>query len=213
MPIWMGKASKNIEMPEAEVLLGDFGESFMPSSTDRLYSNSPPSFRQPEARFPSTPLGFPADIWSLACLVWDVLGQRPLFESWMATDDEVLADEVDLLGKLPPEWWTRWEARSGFYAEDGEAGIRLAPERPPGTVRWGWDERLEFCIQRPRREDGLDEIGEDERAALLSMLRSMLQFEPERRATAKQLRQNCWMKRWAADKADVAQLGERYIVR
>lgn len=204
VPIWMGKASEDVEMPEAEVLLGDFGESFIPSSTDRLYSNSPPSFRPPETRFPPTLLGFPADIWSLACLVWEVLGQRPLFESWMATDDEVLADQVDLLGKLPFEWWTRWDARSAFYVEDGELGIELTPERPPGTVRRGWTERLELCIQRPRREEGLDKIGEDERAALLSMLRSMLQFEPERRATAEHLRQSGWMEHWAAPKANVA---------
>ena len=203
MPIWMGKTSEDVEMPEADVLLGDFGESFMPSSTDRFYSNSPPSFRPPETRFPPKLLGFPADIWSLACLVWEVLGQRPLFESWMATDDEVLADQVDLLEKLPFDWWTRWDARSAFYAEDGELGIGLAPERPPGTVRRGWNERLELCIQRPRREDGLDGISEDERAALLSMLKSMLQFEPGRRATTEHLRQSCWMERWAAPKANV----------
>jgi len=109
------------------------------SSTNRQYSNSPLSFRPPEAFFPPTPLGCPADIWSLACLIWEVLGQRPLFESWMVTVDEVLADEVDLLGKLPTEWWPRWDARSAFYVEDDdeESGVKLAPGRHAETVRWG----------------------------------------------------------------------------
>jgi hypothetical protein len=110
----LGKESEELEAAEAEVILSDFGESFMPSSTARFYSNAPLSFRPPEARFPPTPLGFPADIWSLACLIWEVLGRRPLLESWFATDDQVLADEVDLLGRLPPEWWTQWDARSEF---------------------------------------------------------------------------------------------------
>lgn len=201
VPIWLGKASEEVEV-EAEVILGDFGESFMPSSSSRLYSNAPLSFRPPEARFAPTPLSFPADIWSLACLIWEVFGQRPLFEAWMATDDEVLADKVDLLGKLPPEWWTRWDTRSKFYADNGEAGISLSPERPPGKMRWGWNERLEFCVQRPRRQAGLEETAEDEKAALLSMLQSMLQFEPECRATAKQLRQTYWMEHWAAHKSN-----------
>ena len=52
IPIWMGKRSEDIEMSEAQVLLSDFGESFMPASVKRLYSNSPLSYRPPEARFP-----------------------------------------------------------------------------------------------------------------------------------------------------------------
>lgn len=118
----------------------------------------------------------------------------------MATDDEVLADEVDLLGKLPQEWWTWWDACSKFYAEDGESGIMLAPERPLGTLRWGWNKGLELCIQRPRREAGFDEIVEDETAALLRMSRSMLQFNLEQRVTAKQLRRSCCMECWASCK-------------
>ncbi|KAI1198835.1 kinase-like protein [Nemania serpens] len=201
VPMWMGKSSEDIEMSEAQVLLSDFGESFMPAPVDRFYSNSPLSFRPPEAHFPSKPLGFAADIWSLACLAWEILGARPLFESSMATDDEVLADVVDLLGKLPPEWWTQWGARSEFYTEDGESGIKLAPGRLPETVRWGWNERLELCVQRPRREAGFDGISEDEWTSLLAMLRSMMHFEPDRRATAKQLLQSHWMKHWAVCKA------------
>ncbi|KAI0526212.1 kinase-like protein [Xylaria bambusicola] len=200
VPIWMGKSSEDMEMSEAEVLLSDFGESFMPASVDRFYSNSPLSFRPPEARFPSKPLGFAADIWSLACLSWEILGARPLFESSMATDDDVLADIVDLLGKPPPEWWTQWNARSQFYTEDGESGIKLAPERLPGTLRWGWSERLDLCVQRPRREAGFDGISEKEWTSLLAMLQSMMHFEPDQRATAKQILQSDWMKHWAGCK-------------
>ncbi|KAJ8125740.1 hypothetical protein O1611_g7898 [Lasiodiplodia mahajangana] len=202
VPIWMGKSSEDIQMSEAEVLLSDFGESFIPASVERFYSNSPLSFRPPEAHFSSKPLDFAADIWSLACLAWEILGARPLFESWMAADDEVVADMVDLLGKLPPEWWTQWDARSKFYTEDGESDIRLAPGRLPGTERWGWSERLEFCIQRPRRKAGFDMISEDEWTSLLAMLQSMMHFEPDQRTTTKELLQSHWMRHWAVCKTD-----------
>ncbi|KAI0104962.1 kinase-like protein [Nemania sp. FL0031] len=203
VPIWMGKGSERIQPLEAEVVLSDFGESFTPASVERFYSNSPLSFRPPEARFPSKPLDFSADIWSLACLAWEILGTRPLFESWVATDDEVLADEVDLLGKLPPEWWTQWDARSTFYTEDGESDIRLAPGSPRAARR-SWSERLEGCIQRPRREADFHIVSEDEWTSLLAMLLSMLLFEPDQRTTAKELLQSDWMKDWAVCKTNLS---------
>lgn len=194
VPAWLGKASEDIEEAEAEVLLSDFGESFLASSTSRYHSNSPLSFRPPEANFLLAPLGMSADIWSLACVIWEVLGQRPLFESWMATTDEVLADQVELLGKLPPEWWARWAARSQFYSEDKTSGvIEATRERPEGVERWGWGERLELCVQRPRREAGLPQMGDDERAVLLELLQSMIRFDPEARITARELRGSRWM--------------------
>jgi hypothetical protein len=73
VPIWLGKASKEVEVPKAGMLLSDFGESFMLSFISRLYSNTLLSFRPPEARFLPIPLGFPADIWSLVYLIWEVL--------------------------------------------------------------------------------------------------------------------------------------------
>lgn len=199
VPIWMGKSSEDVEISEGEVILSDFGESFMPASVERFHSNTPLSFRPPEARFPSKPLGFAADIWSLACLIWEILGARPLFESTMATDDEVLADMIDLLGKPPHQWWTQWDARSNFYTEDGMSSLKLAPERLQDTGRWGWNERLEFCIQKPRRDAGFEEISEQEWASLLAMLQSMMRFEPDQRATAKELLQSDWIKHWAVN--------------
>ena len=62
IPIWLGKASEDMQPSDTELLLSDFGESYMPSSTDRRHSNSPLSYRPPEARFPSAPLSFSANI-------------------------------------------------------------------------------------------------------------------------------------------------------
>ena len=41
VPVWLGKESENITLPEAHIYLIDFGESFMPSLTNRDYSSTP----------------------------------------------------------------------------------------------------------------------------------------------------------------------------
>ena len=35
------------------------------------------------------------------------------------TVDNEVEQHVDLLGKLPPGWWQRWDARSKFFNEEG----------------------------------------------------------------------------------------------
>ena len=45
------------------------------------------------------PLSFPADIWALACTIFAILGQRPLFKTWFPSDDQVIDEQVDTLGK------------------------------------------------------------------------------------------------------------------
>lgn len=42
MPVFMGKESEKVSLAESGILLTDFGESFVPSTTLRYRSNSPP---------------------------------------------------------------------------------------------------------------------------------------------------------------------------
>ena len=41
MPIWLGKASELVPLSEAQICVTDFGESCLPSTTQRHYSNTP----------------------------------------------------------------------------------------------------------------------------------------------------------------------------
>ncbi|KAI9660685.1 MAG: hypothetical protein M1821_010037 [Bathelium mastoideum] len=190
VPIWLGDASENIELPDVDTLLNDFGESFQPAKTTRHYSHTPYILRPPELFFnSSSPLSFPADIWALACTIFAILGQRPLFDTWFPSIDTIIEEQVDTLGRLPPDWWTSWKDRAKIFDEN--------LTRIDGAPRRCWEERFEFAIQKPRREFGLAEISGEEKAALSALLKSMLAFKPEERPSAQQVLQSEWMIKWA----------------
>ncbi|KAH6657689.1 hypothetical protein BKA67DRAFT_532882 [Truncatella angustata] len=76
-PVWLGEPSERITLPEAEILISDFGEAFSPLQEVRHKSHSPITIRPPETRFePDRPLGFSTDIWTLAC---HLVNKRPKF--------------------------------------------------------------------------------------------------------------------------------------
>lgn len=189
-PIWLGKASEEISSAEARIVLTDFGEAFSPSQEKKYVSRTPLVIRPPEVRFePSKPLSFPSDIWTLACSIWTIIAQRPLFEGFLATQDDMTCEHVDALGILPPEWWEKWEARQYKFTVDG-----MPIDRNPFR---SWETRFEDSVQQPRRDSNMSLFDEEERDAISSMLRSMLSFRPEDRPTAKQVLESSWMAKWA----------------
>lgn len=189
-PIWLGEPSENIVLADAKLLVVDFGVAFRPSEESRLRSYTPLEIRPPEARFdPTTPLSFASDIWSLACTIWAIIGQRSLFDSLLATQDDITCEQVDALGCLPLEWWERWEARSRKFTKTYQPiGDRCV---------WSWDQRFEDSIQEPRRGKGMATIDTKEKDAFFSMMRWMLAFRPSDRPTAKQVLETPWMRDWA----------------
>ncbi|PYI21633.1 kinase-like protein [Aspergillus violaceofuscus CBS 115571] len=192
VPIWLGAASEKITLPEARILLTDFGESFSCSNLKELKyeSRTPLVIRPPEARFePDKPLSYASDIWTLACTIWSIIAQRPLFEGFLATEDDMTREHVDTLGILPLEWWKKWEARREKFTEDGRP-INRNPFR-------SWRDRFEDSVQQPRQREGMPVLGDDERDAIFDMLRPMLAFRPEERCTTKQILESEWMVRWA----------------
>lgn len=189
-PIWMGKASEEITLAEARILLTDFGEAFSNSKELKYESRASLVIRPPEARFePDKPLSFSSDIWTLACAIWSIIAQRPLFEGFLATQDDITCEHVDTLGVLPPEWWSRWEARRHRFTEDGKP-INRNPFR-------SWDDRFEDSVQQPRRDSEMLSFDARERDAIFDMLRPMLSFRPENRPTTQQILESEWMVKWA----------------
>lgn len=104
IPGWFGARSNEIALCDEKIILGDFGESFSPDKELRLSSKTLPLLQPPEARSSDEPLSFPSDIWTLACTIWEVFGQRTLFEAFSPTADHIITDQVEALGILPPEW-------------------------------------------------------------------------------------------------------------
>ncbi|KAH7375207.1 kinase domain-containing protein [Plectosphaerella cucumerina] len=162
-PIWMGLPNNEISIENARLTLNDFGTAYRPDVDKRLVSFTPLEIRPPEARFePTEGLGFPSDIWSLGCMIWALLG-------------------VDALGPMPDEWWQKWESKTKTqsFTENG------VPK--PGRDVWTFERRFEDSNQKPRKEEGMEVLGDDERRALFDLIRSMLRFRPGDRMSASQV--------------------------
>lgn len=195
VPVSLGfsKDAEKITLSEARILLGDFGEAFAPASIIREGKDChiPLGMRPPEARFElNAPLSFPADIWSLALAIWDILGMRSLFNTDFVHPEELVSEYVDSLGPMPAHWWESWEKRIDYFEED----------ESPKQNRIKWYSLVDCFgenVQKDRRSSSdVDEFEADEVAAILELMRQMLRFQPDERSTAEQVLNSEWMVKW-----------------
>jgi serine/threonine protein kinase len=115
---------------------------------------------------------------------------KAIFSSEFATADEMVSQQIDVLGPMPLSWWKRWEERSQFFDEDGH----------PKEDRSAWPsigEAFEEGVQSFRRERKVGEFDKEETAAILDLMRRMLAFRPEERPTAEEVLKSEWMVKWA----------------
>ena len=98
---------------------------------------------------PQESLSFPSDIWALACAIWQLIGLCQLFDDFMCvlTVGNVIEQHVDLLGKLPPEWWQRWDAGSKFFNEEGVRIDRIVE----GALMGSFEQRFDDNVQEWKR--------------------------------------------------------------
>jgi serine/threonine-protein kinase SRPK3 len=107
---WDGKRSSPLKLSEAEIVLADFGESFVPSTstTSRYHPNSADYYSPPEVFFfcLRSHRSFPSDIWALACTIWEIIAERSLFDECWTIADEVTVDPL-----VSYRRWHKWDAR------------------------------------------------------------------------------------------------------
>ncbi|KAG6171220.1 hypothetical protein E4U27_007218 [Claviceps purpurea] len=115
---WVYGATR-LPLSEAILILSDFGVAFRPGDKSRFESYTPLVLRLPESLFePETPLTFASDIWSLGCVIVEILAHRSLISGYsLETQDEMTAAQVYLQGPMPPTWWRKWDKRSIYYDE------------------------------------------------------------------------------------------------
>lgn len=207
VPAFLGCRPQEVTLPESAILLADFGESYVPSASpgsQRNYCHAPLRVTPPEAHFAVGELGFPADIWALACVIWEVVGgSGSLFGTGFFPDNDTLRkDWVHVLGRLPDEWWDAWdgEYRRDLFNEDGS----VRPDRRDYFISCdsGLEARFEMMVQEPRNEEDLQVFLDDEKAALLEILRAMLAYKPGNRINAQDLLCTEWMIRWGLPAKD-----------
>ncbi|RKK69660.1 hypothetical protein BFJ69_g12514 [Fusarium oxysporum] len=191
LPVWLGLPSDDISLCDAKLLLSDFGVAFRPADKTKCESNAPLVVRPLESYFePTKPLTFESDIWSLSCLIFELFAHRSLIDGIIAPQDDITAQQVLLQGIPPPEWWDKWDKRSKWFDNKGQA---LSNEQDI----WSWDRRFRQWIQEPRKSEGMETINSEEAAALLDLLKRMLSWKPENRLQAQQILESGWVKEWA----------------
>lgn len=179
---------------DPEIIISDYGASFVVSQTPSPTLLTPALYSPPEEFF-SDKITTAADVWTLGVVLYDALGERPLFETFAWDPDDIIAEMVNTLGQMPERWWDSWKNRSEFFNQDGSWITNFQRISTPVFRRLHqrmWDmgrgETPETCEW---------DVASGEFKALEDMLRAMMTFEPADRPTAKQLMMSEYMVKWA----------------
>lgn len=138
-------------------------------------------YRSPETII-GVPYGPSADIWSLACMVFELLTGDFLFEPrkgyYYDKDDDHLAQMIELLGRMPKNFALSGKNSKRFFDPTGHLrkirGLNYWPLHRVLT------EKYRFIPK--------------EAEALADFLQEMLIWYPEKRATAQEMLEHPWLK-------------------
>ncbi|KAK6844090.1 kinase domain-containing protein [Apiospora arundinis] len=176
------------------ITISDYGTSFFVATTHSPELHTPPLFLPPEDFF-HEPITLAADIWTLGVNLYEVMGERPLFESFSCDRDDIFADIISTLGLPPARWWKKWENCGLFFEPDGSWSSNIERIYTPGfrpLHQRMWDmgrgqtpETCEWDVQGGELRD------------LEDLLKSMLVYNPAERPTAEQLMISDYMVKWA----------------
>ena len=189
----LGQPANLIHKPV--VTINDFGTSFFAKDEKNPRLHTPMLYAPPEDLF-SESITTAADIWTLGINLYDIMGERPLFEVIGADRDDIIGEMVSTLGPLPARWWQKWENRNEFFSEDGQSWahdycrISTPVSRPLHQRIWemGRGETPETCEWN---------VKNGELAALEDLIRRMLSYEPSQRITAAEAMESEYMVKWA----------------
>ena len=123
-----------------------------------------------------------SDIWSLACIVFELVTGDFLFqpekgETFTKNDDHV-AKFIQTLGKMPKNFAKRGEYYNKFFTKEGK--MRRVKEIKHISIK-------DILVKKYH-------FKEFEAQALSEFLLPMLEFYPERRASARELLRHPWLK-------------------
>jgi len=175
----------NSTLLQENILLIDFGQSFPFRSPPTDYEPATaPEYISPEAYFEGR-IGPPADVWALACTIFQIRAGSPLFVAFLGGMNLVLKEIVATLGKMPDPWWGAFESRHVWFDEDGN------PKVPGSAEKTSIKQELASIgsqdASRGIRDDGLmaerpeTMLDEVEIEMLGDLLEKMLCYHPQDR--------------------------------
>ncbi|CEM14746.1 unnamed protein product [Vitrella brassicaformis CCMP3155] len=160
----------------AEFKIADLGNCMLDLGMEREVIQTR-QYRAPEAVLQIQPYSFTTDIWSLACVIYELVTGEFLFEMLESEDPENddlthIALFIETLGPLPEDIYQKSEKYQRFYPFLSDK--KKNPDR---------------SISRRLREIRKD-LGEFERQLLVQFLEPMLEYDPAKRHTADKLLAN-----------------------
>ncbi|MCJ1410734.1 hypothetical protein MMC19_004820 [Ptychographa xylographoides] len=161
-------------------VLCDFGEARIGRFHHGRVQNK--LYRAPEVTFELEPgWSFGIDIWSTACMIWDIFENKFLFNGF---DEESkyslshhIAEMAAFVGLPSPEYAQR------------SSDIMKKCFTPEGR----WLGRGGVTVPSITLEDSEENLEGEDKALFLEFVRSMLQWAPEERKMAKQLLEHPWL--------------------
>ncbi|KAG6815551.1 hypothetical protein H0H93_009497, partial [Arthromyces matolae] len=190
---WIYESSQVLggDAPMNSTFLCDFGESCYGQEAYTHIEVQPDAFRAPEVML-GVPWSYPIDIWNIGCVIWQLSQQGQLFSKFdyvhiCRTSRSHLSDIVSLLGPPPKDLLARGHLSSEFFSADGDfIGYDMDMDPKP----------LLMYRSLADRETRFQATGDNEdRELFLTMMKKMLEWDPEKRYTAKQLLEDEWLKK------------------
>ncbi|KAI9699138.1 MAG: hypothetical protein M1836_003327 [Candelina mexicana] len=173
------------QVRDGRIKISDFGHAYKLTNPPKM-TPIECEYCAPEIKLEEKP-DAPADVWALACTVYEILGTRRLFLSCGKYQEDVFEDIVDALGIFPDTWWNSWPRRDQHFTEDG---LKLK-----GSPR-----SMKVRIQEMGRGTTADDpdFSAGEKSALEQLLHSMLKYEPSERISAQEVLQSTLMLSWSS---------------
>lgn len=185
------------KVQDPRIRISDFGGAcLMTDKSVKADLQTPVLYLPPEAILATKSVGFPADIWTLACSIYEIMGDTTLFSGFYPDKDDIVAEMISCLGLLPHDWWKIWGARGEFFEEDGS--WRAEMDRAHDSKSRPLSQR----IREMGRENDC-EFSTEEAKYLEQMLETMLQYKPEDRATIEDVVKSEWMTRWGMPSLEI----------
>ncbi|CAK7198873.1 hypothetical protein SEUCBS139899_001540 [Sporothrix eucalyptigena] len=173
--------SRQLRMPKylGAPVLCDFGSAVL-GDVEHREDVQPDIYRAPEVILGAS-WSYPIDIWNVACMVWTNFEGGGLFSGLDPEEQRYcgrthIAEIMALLGPPPAEHVRDGRESHRFFMESSDVQKDIALPAPKSLQE---------------REISLE--GEDQRK-FLAMMDRMLQWDPAKRASAKELAEDDWIK-------------------